>query len=87
MCVCVRVCVCVAGSAMERLTVFCSTLPDFQEWVEHLQPYIKGGSPVGTTLKVQTMRHGAARHSTAREHLTPYNKGTLIAFYQTLIIL
>uniref|UniRef100_A0A8C5C5D8 Rac/Cdc42 guanine nucleotide exchange factor 6 n=1 Tax=Gadus morhua TaxID=8049 RepID=A0A8C5C5D8_GADMO len=33
------------GSVMERLTVFCSTLQDYQEWLEHLQPYIKGGSP------------------------------------------
>uniref|UniRef100_A0A8C5ACN2 Rac/Cdc42 guanine nucleotide exchange factor 6 n=1 Tax=Gadus morhua TaxID=8049 RepID=A0A8C5ACN2_GADMO len=32
-------------SVMERLTVFCSTLQDYQEWLEHLQPYIKGGSP------------------------------------------
>uniref|UniRef100_A0A8C4ZZK6 Rac/Cdc42 guanine nucleotide exchange factor 6 n=1 Tax=Gadus morhua TaxID=8049 RepID=A0A8C4ZZK6_GADMO len=35
----------ITGSVMERLTVFCSTLQDYQEWLEHLQPYIKGGSP------------------------------------------
>ncbi|XP_030223357.1 rho guanine nucleotide exchange factor 6 isoform X2 [Gadus morhua] len=41
----------ITGSVMERLTVFCSTLQDYQEWLEHLQPYIKGGSPVGTIQK------------------------------------
>uniref|UniRef100_A0A8C4Z390 Rac/Cdc42 guanine nucleotide exchange factor 6 n=1 Tax=Gadus morhua TaxID=8049 RepID=A0A8C4Z390_GADMO len=46
------------GSVMERLTVFCSTLQDYQEWLEHLQPYIKGGSPVGTIQKVQTNEQG-----------------------------
>ncbi|KAK0148904.1 Rho guanine nucleotide exchange factor 6 [Merluccius polli] len=38
-------------SMIERLMVFCSTLQDFQEWLDHLQPYTKGGSPVGTILK------------------------------------
>ena len=68
---------------MERLTVFCSTLQDYQEWLEHLQPYIKGGSPVGTIQKVQTNEQG----HTARDgvHLTPYNKSTFINHFQTLV--
>ncbi|KAJ3587340.1 hypothetical protein NHX12_010938 [Muraenolepis orangiensis] len=41
----------ITGSTVERLTVLCSTLQDLHEWLDHLQPYTKGGSPVGTILK------------------------------------
>ncbi|CAL8263190.1 unnamed protein product [Lota lota] len=62
----------ITGSMMERLTVFCSTLQDFQEWLEHLQPYTKGGSPVGTILKVQTNKHGVKPFSVgSRSPLEP----------------
>ncbi|XP_028316301.1 rho guanine nucleotide exchange factor 6 isoform X2 [Gouania willdenowi] len=41
----------IAGSMIDRITVFCSNAQDLQEWLEHLQPFIKGGSPTGTILK------------------------------------
>lgn len=39
---------------MERVTVLCSSSQELQEWLEHLQPFSKGGSPAGTILKVKT---------------------------------
>lgn len=41
----------ITGSMIERITVFCSSALELQEWLEHLQPFTKGGSPVGTILK------------------------------------
>ncbi|XP_053735488.1 rho guanine nucleotide exchange factor 6 isoform X1 [Synchiropus splendidus] len=41
----------ISGSMIERVTVFCSSAQDLVEWLEHLQPFTKGGSPVGTILK------------------------------------
>ncbi|XP_053179455.1 rho guanine nucleotide exchange factor 6 [Scomber japonicus] len=41
----------ITGSTIERITVFCSTGQELQEWLEHLQPFTKGGSPAGTILK------------------------------------
>ncbi|XP_061541157.1 LOW QUALITY PROTEIN: rho guanine nucleotide exchange factor 6 [Phycodurus eques] len=41
----------ITGSMMERVTVFCSSAQELQEWLEHLQPFSKGGSPAGTILK------------------------------------
>ncbi|XP_049618581.1 rho guanine nucleotide exchange factor 6 isoform X1 [Syngnathus scovelli] len=41
----------ITGSMMERVTVFCSSAQELQEWLEHLQPFTKGGSPAGTILK------------------------------------
>uniref|UniRef100_A0A8C7ZGK3 Rac/Cdc42 guanine nucleotide exchange factor (GEF) 6 n=1 Tax=Oryzias sinensis TaxID=183150 RepID=A0A8C7ZGK3_9TELE len=35
----------ITGGMMERITVFCSSAQDLQEWLEHLQPFTKGGSP------------------------------------------
>uniref|UniRef100_A0A4W5PCP4 Rac/Cdc42 guanine nucleotide exchange factor (GEF) 6 n=1 Tax=Hucho hucho TaxID=62062 RepID=A0A4W5PCP4_9TELE len=43
----VCVCVCVAGSTMDRVTVFCSNLQELQEWLDHLHAYSEGASPVG----------------------------------------
>uniref|UniRef100_A0AAR2LXE5 Rac/Cdc42 guanine nucleotide exchange factor (GEF) 6 n=2 Tax=Pygocentrus nattereri TaxID=42514 RepID=A0AAR2LXE5_PYGNA len=34
---------------IDRITVFCSSSQDLQEWLEHL--HAKGGSPVGTSIK------------------------------------
>uniref|UniRef100_A0A8C3AY39 Osteoclast-stimulating factor 1 n=1 Tax=Cyclopterus lumpus TaxID=8103 RepID=A0A8C3AY39_CYCLU len=31
-------------SMIDRITVFCSTAQELQEWLEHLQPFTKGGS-------------------------------------------
>ncbi|XP_072292965.1 rho guanine nucleotide exchange factor 6 isoform X2 [Eucyclogobius newberryi] len=41
----------ITGSMMERVTVFCSSASELQEWLEHLQPFTKGGSPAGTIIK------------------------------------
>ncbi|KAM9849893.1 rho guanine nucleotide exchange factor 6 isoform 4-T4 [Aulostomus maculatus] len=41
----------ITGSMIERVTVFCSSAVELQEWLEHLQPFTKGGSPAGTILK------------------------------------
>ncbi|XP_004073242.1 rho guanine nucleotide exchange factor 6 isoform X1 [Oryzias latipes] len=41
----------ITGGMMERITVFCSSAQDLQEWLEHLQPFTKGGSPGSTITK------------------------------------
>ncbi|KAM6953423.1 rho guanine nucleotide exchange factor 6 [Aplochiton taeniatus] len=41
----------VTGSVVGRVTVFCSNPQELQDWLEQLQPYTKGGSPVGTIQK------------------------------------
>ncbi|KAM9471009.1 rho guanine nucleotide exchange factor 6 isoform 2-T2 [Clarias gariepinus] len=41
----------IGGGTIERVTVFCNSSQDLQEWLEHLHVFIKGGSPVGTILK------------------------------------
>ncbi|XP_055015173.1 rho guanine nucleotide exchange factor 6 isoform X1 [Boleophthalmus pectinirostris] len=41
----------IAGSMIERITVFCSSALELQEWLEHLQPFTKGISPTGTIIK------------------------------------
>uniref|UniRef100_A0A3Q3F0V7 Osteoclast-stimulating factor 1 n=1 Tax=Labrus bergylta TaxID=56723 RepID=A0A3Q3F0V7_9LABR len=41
----------IAGSLIDRITVFCSSAQELQEWLEHLQPFTKGGSPSGTISK------------------------------------
>uniref|UniRef100_A0A8D3E2B2 Osteoclast-stimulating factor 1 n=1 Tax=Scophthalmus maximus TaxID=52904 RepID=A0A8D3E2B2_SCOMX len=41
----------ITGSMIERITVLCSSSQELQEWLEHLQPFTKGGSPAGTILK------------------------------------
>lgn len=61
-----EVCVCVClymffmrstGSMIERITVFCSSAQELQEWLESLQPFTKGGSPAGTISKVMAHSH------------------------------
>ncbi|XP_070768940.1 rho guanine nucleotide exchange factor 6 isoform X3 [Enoplosus armatus] len=44
----------ITGSMIDRITVFCSCAQELQEWLEHLQPFTKGGSPAGTISKVRT---------------------------------
>uniref|UniRef100_A0A3P8N681 Rac/Cdc42 guanine nucleotide exchange factor (GEF) 6 n=1 Tax=Astatotilapia calliptera TaxID=8154 RepID=A0A3P8N681_ASTCA len=44
----------ITGSMIERITVFCSSAQELQEWLEHLQPFTKGGSPASTISKVRT---------------------------------
>lgn len=41
----------ITGTMIDRITVFCSSALEFQEWLEHLQAFTKGGSPAGTILK------------------------------------
>ncbi|XP_037833434.1 rho guanine nucleotide exchange factor 6 isoform X2 [Kryptolebias marmoratus] len=41
----------ITGSMIDRFTVFCSSPQELQEWLEHLQPFTKGGSPTGTISK------------------------------------
>lgn len=36
---------------IDRITVFCSSAQELQEWLEHLQPFTKGGSPASTISK------------------------------------
>lgn len=42
------------GSMIDRVTVFCGSAQELQEWLENLQPFTKGGSPAGTISKVNT---------------------------------
>uniref|UniRef100_A0A8D0AEQ7 Rac/Cdc42 guanine nucleotide exchange factor 6 n=1 Tax=Sander lucioperca TaxID=283035 RepID=A0A8D0AEQ7_SANLU len=41
----------ITGSMIDRITVFCSSAQELQDWLEHLQPFTKGGSPTGTISK------------------------------------
>lgn len=41
----------ITGSMIDRITVFCSSAQELQEWLEHLQPFTKGGSPASTISK------------------------------------
>ncbi|XP_075902740.1 rho guanine nucleotide exchange factor 6 isoform X2 [Nelusetta ayraudi] len=41
----------ISGSMIDRVTVFCGTAQELQEWLENLQPFTKGGSPAGTITK------------------------------------
>ncbi|KAK9518256.1 hypothetical protein VZT92_023568 [Zoarces viviparus] len=41
----------ITGGMIDRFTVFCSSAQELQEWLEHLQPFTKGGSPAGTISK------------------------------------
>nr|XP_020449957.1 rho guanine nucleotide exchange factor 6 isoform X3 [Monopterus albus] len=41
----------ITGNMIDRITVFCIGAQELQEWLEHLQPFTKGGSPAGTISK------------------------------------
>ncbi|KAL3044654.1 hypothetical protein OYC64_013025 [Pagothenia borchgrevinki] len=41
----------ITGGLIDRVTVFCSSSQELQEWLDQLQPFTKGGSPAGTILK------------------------------------
>ncbi|KAK5896867.1 hypothetical protein CesoFtcFv8_009985 [Champsocephalus esox] len=41
----------ITGSVIDRVTVFCSSSQELQEWLDQLQPFTKGSSPAGTILK------------------------------------
>uniref|UniRef100_A0AAQ5Y1U9 Rac/Cdc42 guanine nucleotide exchange factor (GEF) 6 n=1 Tax=Amphiprion ocellaris TaxID=80972 RepID=A0AAQ5Y1U9_AMPOC len=61
---CVRVCLFPTGSMIDRITVFCCSAQELQEWLENLQPFTKGGSPAGTISKVNTHPHSQTNTST-----------------------
>ncbi|XP_057205047.1 rho guanine nucleotide exchange factor 6 isoform X2 [Triplophysa rosa] len=56
----------ITGGTLDRITVFCCSSQELQEWLEHLHAYSKEGSPVGTILKnvegKSTTTSGAASH-------------------------
>lgn len=68
-CVC---CLCAAGSMIDRITVFCSSAQELQEWLEHLQPFTKGGSPASTISKVR-MRTFPQTHTHSDKHTHAYS--------------
>uniref|UniRef100_A0A674AXC8 Osteoclast-stimulating factor 1 n=1 Tax=Salmo trutta TaxID=8032 RepID=A0A674AXC8_SALTR len=41
----------ITGSMFDRVTVFCSNPQELQDWLDHLNAYTKGGSPVGTIIR------------------------------------
>lgn len=71
----VLACFCTAGSVVDRFTVFCSSAQELQEWLEHLQPFTKGGSPVGTISKVSL--HTNTHTHTNSKPSKHYQKWTL----------
>uniref|UniRef100_A0A7N6AYS1 Osteoclast-stimulating factor 1 n=1 Tax=Anabas testudineus TaxID=64144 RepID=A0A7N6AYS1_ANATE len=64
----------ITGSMIDRITVFCSSSQELQEWLEHLQPFSKGGSPAGTISKVRI-------HAKQRQNNT--NKGKPLSMVGT----
>uniref|UniRef100_A0A671UXK3 Rac/Cdc42 guanine nucleotide exchange factor 6 n=1 Tax=Sparus aurata TaxID=8175 RepID=A0A671UXK3_SPAAU len=52
----------ITGSMIDRITVFCTNAQELQEWLEHLQPFTKGGSPAGTISKVGKRTHSLLIH-------------------------
>uniref|UniRef100_A0A8C4EXU2 Rac/Cdc42 guanine nucleotide exchange factor (GEF) 6 n=1 Tax=Dicentrarchus labrax TaxID=13489 RepID=A0A8C4EXU2_DICLA len=42
----------ITGGIIDRITVFCSSAQELQEWLEHLQPFTKGVSPAGDSLLI-----------------------------------
>uniref|UniRef100_A0A671UXM3 Rac/Cdc42 guanine nucleotide exchange factor 6 n=1 Tax=Sparus aurata TaxID=8175 RepID=A0A671UXM3_SPAAU len=76
-CVCVlHVCLCAAGSMIDRITVFCTNAQELQEWLEHLQPFTKGGSPAGTISKPLSMV-GTPTHLSHLGSLSAVSRGPL----------
>ncbi|XP_058506084.1 rho guanine nucleotide exchange factor 6 isoform X2 [Solea solea] len=67
----------ITGGA-ERVTVLCSSSQDLQEWLEHLQPFTKGGSPAGTISKtVEGKPLSMLGTSTHLSHLGSISRGPL----------
>uniref|UniRef100_A0A4W4HKP7 Rac/Cdc42 guanine nucleotide exchange factor (GEF) 6 n=1 Tax=Electrophorus electricus TaxID=8005 RepID=A0A4W4HKP7_ELEEL len=55
----------VTGGMLERVTVFCSSSQELQEWLEHLHPYIKGGSPYASVIGTPSHQGHAQGFGTA----------------------
>lgn len=59
--------VCVTGNTIDRITVYCTSAQELQEWLDNLQPFSKGGSPAGTIAKVantHTLQTDVSKHET-----------------------
>ncbi|XP_036932701.1 rho guanine nucleotide exchange factor 6 isoform X3 [Acanthopagrus latus] len=68
----------ITGSMIDRITVFCSSAQELQEWLEHLQPFTKGGSPAGTISKtVEGKPLSMVGTPTHLPHLGPLSRGPL----------
>ncbi|KAG7225751.1 hypothetical protein INR49_014402 [Caranx melampygus] len=71
----------ITGSMIDRITVFCSSPQEFQEWLEHLQPFTKGGSPVATISKTVEGKSlsmvGTPAHLSTLGTLSPISRGPL----------
>uniref|UniRef100_A0A674N6A7 Rac/Cdc42 guanine nucleotide exchange factor 6 n=1 Tax=Takifugu rubripes TaxID=31033 RepID=A0A674N6A7_TAKRU len=39
-----------SGSMIDRITVYCSSAQELQEWLDNLQPFTKGGSPAAWSV-------------------------------------
>ncbi|XP_051506183.1 rho guanine nucleotide exchange factor 6 isoform X2 [Myxocyprinus asiaticus] len=52
----------ITGGTIDRIMVFCNSLQEQQEWLEHLHAYTKEGSPVGTILKNVEGKHTTMTH-------------------------
>uniref|UniRef100_A0A672YQ95 Osteoclast-stimulating factor 1 n=1 Tax=Sphaeramia orbicularis TaxID=375764 RepID=A0A672YQ95_9TELE len=65
----------ITGSMIDRITVFCSSALELQEWLEHLQPFTKGGSPT-VEGKSQSMV-GTPTHLSHLGSLSAVSRGPL----------
>uniref|UniRef100_A0A671UXL2 Rac/Cdc42 guanine nucleotide exchange factor 6 n=1 Tax=Sparus aurata TaxID=8175 RepID=A0A671UXL2_SPAAU len=66
----------ITGSMIDRITVFCTNAQELQEWLEHLQPFTKGGSPAGTISKPLSMV-GTPTHLSHLGSLSAVSRGPL----------
>ncbi|XP_035524727.1 rho guanine nucleotide exchange factor 6 isoform X2 [Morone saxatilis] len=66
----------ITGGMIDRITVFCSSAQELQEWLEHLQPFTKGGSPAGTISKPLSMV-GTPTHLPQLGNLSVVSRGPL----------
>ncbi|XP_061090304.1 rho guanine nucleotide exchange factor 6-like isoform X1 [Conger conger] len=57
----------ISGSMVDRTTVFCSTQQELQEWLDHLHPLTKGGSPGGSISKNAEGKHGSAAGTSSHQ--------------------
>uniref|UniRef100_A0A672J416 Rac/Cdc42 guanine nucleotide exchange factor (GEF) 6 n=1 Tax=Salarias fasciatus TaxID=181472 RepID=A0A672J416_SALFA len=61
----------ITGSMIDRITVFCSSAQELQEWLEHLQPFTKGGSPKSLTSEVTQSQCTSYTTAASRGPLEP----------------
>uniref|UniRef100_A0A667XPC4 Rac/Cdc42 guanine nucleotide exchange factor 6 n=1 Tax=Myripristis murdjan TaxID=586833 RepID=A0A667XPC4_9TELE len=66
----------ITGGMIDRVTVFCSNPQELQEWLEHLQPFTKGGSPAGTIGKPLSMV-GTPSHQSHLGSFSAVSRGPL----------